>query len=227
MCNDRKYLTIIFIFAFFGSFILAIATEDLYKFLRSLSIMLISFIFFISCLGAIEANKEKETKQSIISQEFDEILKEDNTYNIWGIRFLLLGIFGKIAHLLSIGMIVLGAVKLLYYSRFTFQDIPTGLIPLLFLDVSLFYAKINNFILPKGEYRWSNVSRVFTDSAENLGVGVIPYSFLYLFHRFLGVWGTTIFLLALTLFIVWFYFGFGPLQMIEETGGVVKGFRGL
>ena len=142
-----------------------------------------------------------------------------------GIRFLLLGIFGKIALLLSIGMIVLGAVKLLYYNRFTFQDIPTGLIPLLFLDVSLFYAKINNFILPKGEYRWSNVSRVFTDSAENLGVGVIPYSFLYLFHRFLGVWGTTIFLLALTLFIVWFYFGFGPLQMIEETGGVVKGFR--
>ena len=100
-----------------------------------------------------------------------------------GIRFLLLGIFGKVALLLSIGMIVLGAVKLLYYNRFTFQDIPTGLIPLLFLDVSLFYAKINNFILPKGEYRWSNVSRVFTDSAENLGVGVIPYSFLYLFHR--------------------------------------------
>ena len=142
-----------------------------------------------------------------------------------GIRFLLLGIFGKIALLISIGMIILGAIKLLYHNRFTFQDIPKGLFPLLLLDLSLFYAKINSSILPKGEYRWSNVGRVFMDSADNLGVGVIPYSFVYLFHRFLGVWGTTFFIFAITLFIIWFYFGFGPLQMIEETGGAVKGCR--
>ena len=96
MIIEEKSLTIIFVFVFFGSFILAIATEDSYKFFKFLSIMLISLISFMICLDVIEINKEKEiankikeTQQSIISQEFDEILKEDNTYNI-GEQYLII-----------------------------------------------------------------------------------------------------------------------------------------
>ncbi len=131
-----------------------------------------------------------------------------------GIRFLFLGIFGKLAMVLSIIILVLGAVRLVYYNRFSLQSIPRSLIVLSFLDLSLLYGRVNLNSMPGGKYQLSILGRLFSDSAEGLGIGVIPYSLTYVFHRFMGRWGLVLFILILTLFILGFYFGVGPNRMV-------------
>lgn len=143
------------------------------------------------------------------------------------IRFVLQGLLGKLAILFAICVLILGAVKVVYYKKFSFKQIKIGLPVWTFLEANLFYGFISQSSLPKGEYQWSVVSRVFSESAEGLNIGIIPYSITYFFLRFLGRWGLFILITAIFLFISAYYFDIGPsklLNNLHEYTSNTKGF---
>lgn len=71
-----------------GCAVYSLKDQGLYIELKIVSIILISLALFITCSILIDDNRTKEGKQNIISQEFNEILKEDNTYDL-GKQYLI------------------------------------------------------------------------------------------------------------------------------------------
>lgn len=143
------------------------------------------------------------------------------------IRFVLQGLLGKLAILFAVCVLILGAVKVVYYKKFSFKQIKIGLPIWTFLEANLFYGFISQSSFPKGEYQWNVVSRVFSESAEGLNIGIIPYSITYFFLRFLGRWGLFILITAIFLFISAYYFDIGPsklLNNLHEYTSNTKGF---
>lgn len=132
------------------------------------------------------------------------------------IQFLFQGLLGKLSLLLSVSVLLLGAVRLVYYNRFTLKSISAGLIFFLSIEIILIYGFINQDSFPGGDYQWSVLKRMFLDSTEGLGIGVIPYSVSYLFLGFMGKWGLFIFLVAMFLFIMGYYFGVGPSKLLHH-----------
>lgn len=146
------------------------------------------------------------------------------------IQVMFQGLLGKLSLVLSISVLILGAVRLIYYNRFTLKSISKSLIIFLSIELILFYGFISIESFPQGRYQWSVVKRMFLNSMEGLGIGVIPYSLTYFALKFMGKWGLLIFLITVFLFIIGYYFGIGPRKMFQHlktSGAMAGGFLGM
>ncbi len=123
-----------------------------------------------------------------------------------GIKSVLLGQFAGIATLASLAMIIVGAARLVYSSKFELDDIPTMLPILSFFGCTIFYGAIHLAKFQAISPSMDSIKTVFVQSIVGENIGIFPYLISYGLFTTIGRTGMFLLSISIFLFIIVFYF---------------------
>ena len=149
-----------------------------------------------------------------------------------GIRAILLGQFAGIAALISLVMIIVGAARLVYSSKFELNDIPIMLPVLTLFACTVFYGAIHLAKFQELSPSLDTVKKVFVQSIVGENIGIFPYLISYGLFSLIGRLGMFLLSITIFLFIVIFYFklsfsklGDASIALVMEGKKVATGLK--
>ncbi len=121
------------------------------------------------------------------------------------IKAILLGQFAKMAVLMALAMIVIGIARLVYSSKFGFDNISPIMLILIFLGITIFYGAINSKVL-MDKFDFVSLKKVFLQSVVGKNIGIWPYMLTYMLVGLIGKWGMILCSVTIFLFVAIYYF---------------------
>lgn len=118
--------------------------------------------------------------------------------------------FSGLSIVLTLSFLVIGAVQLIYTSRFSISKTPKLVFVLFYFLLICFYATIHANTALKNDFSINILTRIVEDSKVGLNIGLFPYLLSYgLFHT-IGRIGMILLCIALTLFLLIYQFRLQP-----------------
>lgn len=133
------------------------------------------------------------------------------------IKAIMLGQFSGISILISLSMLIIGAVKLTYSSKFDLESISPVMILVLSFATMLFYGAMNLQIVLNGILNFDTIRIVYVNSVAGANIGIWPYLLTYLMNKLIGKTGMYIIALACYSFVGIYYFKWSP-EKIGSAG---------
>ncbi|MGL5440075.1 MAG: DNA translocase FtsK [Filifactoraceae bacterium] len=134
-----------------------------------------------------------------------------------GISLLFKGLFGNLAFIIFLLMVIIGGLKLIYQDRLSIRNIKKGFYIFSFIELVLGYGLISYSKLPMSMLSFSTIKNIFVESSEGLNMGVIPSLIMMGFRASIGRVGAVVLFIIMAVFITIFYFKISPKQMMDGT----------
>lgn len=144
------------------------------------------------------------------------------------VKYIFLGIFSKLAILISFLFIFAGVYKLIYAERFSYKGIQKLPYILSFFLIMLIYALFNREFFPKHTpLSIENARMIFLQSNRGQGIGMLAAVLIFYLERLIGFYGSTFAAAALATFLLIRYFKMDVQQTISELRQFPAGFISL
>lgn len=135
------------------------------------------------------------------------------------IKAIMLGQFAKLAILISLAMLIIGAVRLTYSSKFDLNSISPVMILILSIATMIFYGAMNVQIVLNGILNFETIRIVYVNSVAGVNIGIWTYLLTYMMNKFIGKVGMYIIAIALYTFVGIYYFKWSP-EKIGNVGSI-------
>ena len=139
-----------------------------------------------------------------------------------GIRAIMLGQFSKLSVLLSLFLLITGAVRLVYSSRFSLHSLPPAMIILVSVATMIFYGAVNIDIILGGKLSFETIKLVFVNSAAGSGIGIWPYLMAFYLEKLMGKSGMLILSMAMYMFVGIYYLKWSPSKIGDASITALK-----
>ena len=139
-----------------------------------------------------------------------------------GIKAIMLGQFSKLSVLLSLFLLITGAVRLVYSSRFSLHSLPPAMIILVSVATMIFYGAVNIDIILGGKLSFETIKLVFVNSAAGSGIGIWPYLMAFYLEKLMGKSGMLILSMAMYMFVGIYYLKWSPSKIGDASITVLK-----
>ena len=139
-----------------------------------------------------------------------------------GIKAIMLGQFSKLSVLLSIFLLITGAVRLVYSSRFSLHSLPPAMIILVSVATMIFYGAVNIDIILGGKLGFETIKLVFVNSAAGSGIGIWPYLMAFYLEKLMGKSGMLILSMAMYMFVGIYYLKWSPSKIGDASITALK-----
>ena len=139
-----------------------------------------------------------------------------------GIKAIMLGQFSKLSVLLSIFLLITGAVRLVYSSRFSLHSLPPAMIILVSVATMIFYGAVNIDIILGGKLSFETIKLVFVNSAAGSGIGIWPYLMAFYLEKLMGKSGMLILSMAMYMFVGIYYLKWSPSKIGDASITALK-----
>lgn len=138
------------------------------------------------------------------------------------VKAIMLGQFAKLSILISLTMLIIGAVRLTYSSKFQLSDISPIMIFLLSIATMMFYGAMNLEIVLGGKLNFDTIKIIYVNSVAGANIGIWPYLMTYFMNKLIGKTGIYIIALAIYAFIGIYYFKWSPEKLGRASGSFIK-----
>lgn len=138
------------------------------------------------------------------------------------VKAIMLGQFAKLSILISLTMLIIGAVRLTYSSKFELNDISPIMIFLLSIATMMFYGALNLEIVLGGKLNFDTIKIIYVNSVAGVNIGIWPYLLTYFMNKLIGKTGIYIIALALYAFVGIYYFKWSPEKIGRASGSFIK-----
>ena len=139
-----------------------------------------------------------------------------------GIKAIMLGQFSKLSVLLSLFLLITGAVRLVYSSRFSLHSLPPAMIILVSVATMIFYGAVNIDIILGGKLSFETIKLVFVNSAAGSGIGIWPYLMAFYLEKLMGKSGMLILSMAMYMFVGIYYLKWSPSKIGDASITALK-----
>ena len=139
-----------------------------------------------------------------------------------GIKAIMLGQFSKLSVLLSLFLLITGAVRLVYSSRFSLHSLPPAMIILVSVATMIFYGAVNIDIILGGKLGFETIKLVFVNSAAGSGIGIWPYLMAFYLEKLMGKSGMLILSMAMYMFVGIYYLKWSPSKIGDASITALK-----
>lgn len=139
-----------------------------------------------------------------------------------GIKAIMLGQFSKLSVLLSLFLLITGAVRLVYSSRFSLHSLPPAMIILVSVATMIFYGAVNIDIILGGKLSFGTIKLVFVNSAAGSGIGIWPYLMAFYLEKLMGKSGMLILSMAMYMFVGIYYLKWSPSKIGDASITALK-----
>ena len=134
-----------------------------------------------------------------------------------GLRAIMLGQFSRLSVLLSLFLLITGAVRLVYSSRFSLHSIPPAMTILVSAATVIFYGAVNIDTILGGKLSLETIKLVFVNSAAGSGIGIWPYLTAFYLEKLMGGSGMIILSLAIFMFVGIYYLKWSPSKIGDAS----------
>ncbi|MGL5256820.1 MAG: DNA translocase FtsK [Proteocatella sp.] len=138
------------------------------------------------------------------------------------VKAIMLGQFAKLSILISLTMLIIGAVRLTYSSKFELSDISPIMILLLSIATMMFYGAMNLEIVLGGKLNFNTIKIIYVNSVAGVNIGIWPYLLTYFMNKLIGKSGIYIIALAIYAFVGIYYFKWSPEKIGRASGSFIK-----
>lgn len=139
-----------------------------------------------------------------------------------GIKAIMLGQFSKLSVLLSLFLLITGAVRLVYSSRFSLHSLPPAMIILISVATMIFYGAVNIDIILGGKLGFETIKLVFVNSAAGSGIGIWPYLMAFYLEKLMGKSGMLILSMSMYMFVGIYYLKWSPSKIGDASITALK-----
>ena len=139
-----------------------------------------------------------------------------------GIKAIMLGQFSKLSVLLSLFLLITGAVRLVYSSRFSLHSLPPAMIILVSVATMIFYGAVNIDIILGGKLSFETIKLVFVNSAAGSGIGIWPYLMAFYLEKLMGKSGMLILSMSMYMFVGIYYLKWSPSKIGDASITALK-----
>ena len=139
-----------------------------------------------------------------------------------GIKAIMLGQFSKLSVLLSLFLLITGAVRLVYSSRFSLHSLPPAMIILVSVATMIFYGAVNIDIILGGKLGFETIKLVFVNSAAGSGIGIWPYLMAFYLEKLMGKSGMLILSMSMYMFVGIYYLKWSPSKIGDASITALK-----
>lgn len=134
-----------------------------------------------------------------------------------GIKAIMLGQFAKLSIIIALTLLTIGAVRLVYSSKFSLHDISPVMIILLSLATIIFYGAINLEIILGGTLSFDTIRIIFINSIAGDAIGIWPHLTTYFLDKLIGKTGMIIISVAMYAFVGIYYFKWSPSKLGDAS----------
>ncbi|WP_242825239.1 DNA translocase FtsK [Proteocatella sphenisci] len=139
-----------------------------------------------------------------------------------GIKAIMLGQFSRLSVLLSLFLLITGAIRLVYSSRFSLHSLPPAMIILVSAATMIFYGATNLETILGGKINFETIKIVFVNSASGSGIGLWPYLIAFYLEKFMGSSGMIIISLGIYMFVGIYYLKWSPSKIGDASISAFK-----
>ena len=139
-----------------------------------------------------------------------------------GIKAIMLGQFSKLSVLLSLFLLITGAVRPVYSPRFSLHSLPPAMIILVSVATMIFYGAVNIDIILGGKLSFETIKLVFVNSAAGSGIGIWPYLMAFYLEKLMGKSGMLILSMAMYMFVGIYYLKWSPSKIGDASITALK-----
>lgn len=129
------------------------------------------------------------------------------------VKSVVLGQFGALGVIGAVVALALGAIRLVYSSRFSFKQISPMMIILLSFATAIIYGAFNLKLILNGNFNLDTLRIVFVESAASNSIGIWPYILTYSLGNFMGKTGMILTSLGIYSFVGIYYFRWTPSRL--------------
>lgn len=148
------------------------------------------------------------------------------------IKSMLLGQLAKISIFIALGMIFVGAARLVYNTKFDLKTISPIMLLLIFLGSLFLYGALNTEIVQAESVNFALIRTIYLESIVGDSIGIIPYIVTFYMVRIMHKLGMMITAATLFLFVGVYYFritfakvGDISAVMAKESGKLAKNIK--
>lgn len=134
-----------------------------------------------------------------------------------GIKAIMLGQFSRLSVLLSLFLLITGAIRLVYSSRFSLHSLPPAMIILVSAASMIFYGATNLETILGGKINFETIKIVFVNSAAGSGIGLWPYLLAFYLEKLMGSSGMIIISLGIYMFVGIYYLKWSPSKIGDAS----------
>lgn len=134
-----------------------------------------------------------------------------------GIKAIMLGQFAKLAIIIALSLLIIGAIRLVYSSKFSFHDISPVMIILVSVATVIFYGAMNLDSILGGKLSFETIRIVFISSIAGDGIGVWPHLTTYFMDKLIGKTGMYIISISMYVFVGIYYFRWSPSKLGDAS----------
>lgn len=139
-----------------------------------------------------------------------------------GIKAIMLGQFSRLSVVLSLFLLITGAIRLVYSSRFSLHSLPPAMIILVSAATMIFYGATNLETILGGKINFETIKIVFVNSASGSGIGLWPYLIAFYLEKFMGSSGMIIISLGIYMFVGIYYLKWSPSKIGDASISAFK-----
>lgn len=134
-----------------------------------------------------------------------------------GIKAIMLGQFARLSIIIALALLIIGAVRLVYSSKFSLHSISPVMIILMFFATTIFYGAVNSQSILGGILSFDTLKIIFVSSIAGSGIGVWPHLITYFLDKSIGKTGMLIISAAIYIFIAIYYFKWSPSKLGDAS----------
>ncbi|MGB5824557.1 MAG: DNA translocase FtsK [Proteocatella sp.] len=134
-----------------------------------------------------------------------------------GIKAIMLGQFAKLSIIIALTLLIIGAIRLVYSSKFSLHSISPVMIILVSVATIIFYGALNLETIFGGKFSFETIRIIFISSIAGDGIGIWPHITAYFLDKLIGKTGMFVISISIYLFVGIYYFKWSPSKLGDAS----------